>query len=220
MGSTAFFEYHDKEVLWLKSHDSTLGNAIDEIGNIRRPVISDLFEALIHSIAGQQISMKAHETVWSRIKNLVSPIAPNVLAETSVSDLQKCGITMRKALYIKEVADHIVNGNLNLEALHELSDEQVVCRLCQIRGVGAWTAEMLMIFSMQRPDVMSWNDLAIHRGLRMLYRKKIITPELFAKYKRCYSPYASTASLYIWAIAGGACSTLTDPTIQQKKHCH
>jgi DNA-3-methyladenine glycosylase II len=72
-----------------------------------------------------------------------------------------------------------------------------------------------MIFSMQRPDVLSWDDLAIHRGLRMLYRHREITPALFEKYKKRYSPYASVASLYLWAIAGGACPALTDPALKK-----
>jgi DNA-3-methyladenine glycosylase II len=96
-----------------------------------------------------------------------------------------------------------------------MADSEICKRLVEIKGIGVWTAEMLMTFSMQRPDILSWDDLAIHRGLRMLYRHRKITPALFAKYKRRYSPYASVASLYLWAIAGGACPSLTDPA--QKK---
>ena len=69
---------------------------------------------------------------------------------------------------------------------------------------------MLMIFSMQRMDILSWGDLAVHRGLRMLYRHRVVTPTLFAKYKKRYSPYATVASLYLWAVAGGACPRLED----------
>ena len=76
---------------------------------------------------------------------------------------------------------------------------------------------MLMIFSMQRPDILSWDDLAIQRGLRMLYRHRRITPKLFAKYKKRYSPHASVASLYLWAIAGGACASLKDCAPEKNK---
>ena len=122
---------------------------------------------------------------------------------------------MRKATYIKEIANTVLSGDLDLDALYDMTDSEVCKRLSQIRGIGVWTAEMLLTFSMQRPDIMSWDDLAIHRGLRMLYRHREITPALFAKYKRRYSPHGTVASLYLWAIAGGACPELTDPA--QKK---
>ncbi|MEG6523450.1 DNA-3-methyladenine glycosylase family protein [Desulfotomaculum sp. 1211_IL3151] len=89
-----------------------------------------------------------------------------------------------------------------------MSDEDVCKRLSQIKGVGVWTAEMLMIFSMQRMNVISWGDMAIIRGLRMLYHHREITPKLFAKYKKRYSPYATVASLYLWQISHGACEGL------------
>ena len=103
------------------------------------------------------------------------------------------------------------SGSLDLTRLSAMPDNEICTCLSRHKGVGVWTAEMLMTFSMQRPDILSWDDLAIQRGLRMLYRHRKITPALFAKYKRRYSPYASVASLYLWAIAGGACPDLTDP---------
>jgi len=210
-----YFEYGDKEINWLKSRDSVLAAAIDEIGHITRPVMPDLFEALIHSIVGQQISNKAVATIWTRIQERVGVVTPQNIAALPADELQKRGISMRKADYIKEVAETVVSGELDLDALHDMTDSEVCKRLNQIRGIGVWTAEMLMTFSMQRPDVMSWDDLAIHRGLRMLYRHRKITPTLFAKYKRRYSPYGTVASLYLWAIAGGACGGLSD--LAQKK---
>lgn len=123
---------------------------------------------------------------------------------------------MRKAIYIKEVADQVSSGQLDLEHLNQLSDDEVCERLVKLRGIGVWTAEMLMTFSMQRMNIMSWGDLAIQRGLRMLYRHRKITPTLFAKYRRRYSPYATVASLYLWAIAGGATNHLSDPAAKIK----
>ena len=217
MADTNYFEYAGTEIAWLKSRDPVLGGAIDEIGHIRRPVTPDLFEALVHSVVGQQISTKAQATIWARIQKTVVPLSPDQFAAIPAEELQKCGITMRKTMYIKAIADSILSGDLDLDALHKLPDNEVCKRLSQIKGVGVWTAEMLMTFSMQRPDVMSWNDLAIHRGLRMLYRHRKITPALFAKYRRRYSPYSTVASLYLWAIAGGACPALTDPAQKKTK---
>jgi DNA-3-methyladenine glycosylase II len=86
----------------------------------------------------------------------------------------------------------------------------------QIRGIGKWTAEMLMLFSLQRPDILSYDDLAIQRGLRMIYHHRRITPKLFERYRRRYSPYASVASLYIWAVAGGAIDGMKDYAPKKK----
>ena len=210
-----YFEYGETEIAWLKSRDKTLAAAIDEIGHINRPVKPDLFEALIDSIVGQQISAKAHATVWGRIREKVELFTPENIVAVPIDELQKCGISKRKAEYIKEAASVVASGELDLNALHDMAEDEVCKRLSQIKGIGVWTAEMLMTFSMQRPNVMSIDDLAILRGLRMLYRHKKITLALFAKYKRRYSPYATVASLYLWAIASGACPTLYDPA--QKK---
>jgi O-6-methylguanine DNA methyltransferase len=208
---TQYFEYGQKEVNYLKSRDPVLGTAMERIGEIKREVIPDIFMALVKSIVGQQISTKAQKTVWGRIKRNISPLTPKAVDNMSAEELQGHGISMRKASYIKEIAASVLDGSLDLVQLQELSDEDVCKRLIQIKGVGAWTAEMLMTFSMQRPDIISWGDLAIQRGLRMLYQQEEITPELFAEYKKRYSPHATVASLYLWAIAGGACPELVDP---------
>jgi len=218
MTETQYFEYGETELQWLKSRDKRLCTAINEIGHIKREVNPDLFSSLINSIVGQQISTKAHKTIWGRIQEQFAPITPKSIFAAPTEQIQACGISMRKAEYIKSVAESIYNRNIDLEALHSLSDDEVYKRLCQLKGIEKWTAEMMLIFSMQRPDILSWDDLAIQRGLRMLYGHKEITPELFAKYKRRYSPYASVASLYLWAIAGGAYAGLKDKalTVKQK----
>lgn len=210
MPDTQYFQYGKKEIEHLKSHDPVLGRAIDEIGHIDRVVIPDMFMALVNAIVGQQISTKAQATIWQRMQSQFAPLTPENIATLSAEELQTCGISMRKAFYIKEIADTVRNGSLDLAHLHTMTDEEVCKRLSQIKGIGVWTAEMLMTFSMQRMNVMSWDDLAIHRGLRMLYHHRKITPKLFSKYKRRYSPYATIACLYLWAIAGGACDGLVD----------
>ena len=123
---------------------------------------------------------------------------------------------MRKATYIHAMAHQIADGNIDLDALPSMSDEEVCRELTKFKGIGPWTAEMLLTFSLQRPDIVSFGDLAIQRGMRMLYRHRKITPELFAKYKRRYSPYGTVASIYLWAIAGGAIPELTDPAPKGK----
>lgn len=213
---SSFYIYGDKEIEYLKNADSVLGAIIDEVGQVKRTVISDLFTALVNSIVGQQISSKAMETVWRRFEERFPHITPEAIDKATIEEIQQCGMSMRKASYIKEAASKIVSGELNVEELYKLSDEEVIEKLSALHGVGIWTAEMILIFCMQRPNIMSWGDLAIQRGLRMLYHHRKIDKKLFQKYKRRYTPYASVASLYLWEIAGGACN-LKDYAPKSKK---
>jgi len=198
------FEYTNNETDYLKKRDEKLGTAIEKIGHINREVIPDLFTALINSIVAQQISSKALNTVWSRLIEQLDEITPACIANTDEAIIQKCGISFRKAKYIKNAADCVLNGDIDLNNISKLSDEEIIKKLSRLNGIGEWTAEMLLIFSLQRKNVLSYNDLAIQRGIKMLYAHDSIDKELFNKYKNLYSPYASVASLYLWAIAGGA----------------
>jgi len=198
------FTYGDAETSHLKKRDKALGAAIDAIGPLRREVYPDLFTALVKSIVGQQISMKAQMTIWGRMKSGLAEITPQKILACTEAELQSYGITFKKAFYIRGAAARIMDGGLDIGALHTKTDAEVCKELVRFEGVGVWTAEMLMLFSMQRPDILSYDDLAIHRGMRMLYRHKKITRQLFEKYRKRYSPYGSVASLYLWAIAGGA----------------
>ena len=200
----AIFSYGEKEINHLKTRDRILGAAIDRIGFIQRPVIPDLFPALVNAIVGQQISMKAWDTVWKRMLDRFNGVTSPAIFAAPVEDIQKCGITMRKAICIKDIAGNIENGVFDLHALADLDDGEVCRQLTSLKGIGLWTAEMVMIFSMERPDVFSWNDLAIHRGIRTLYRHRTVTKKLFEKYRKRYSPCCTVASLYLWEIAGGA----------------
>jgi len=203
---TNIFQYGEKEIAYLKDADAALGEIIDKIGHIEREVIPDLFTSLINSIVAQQISAKAAETICRRMSEQFKEITPKTVDAASVEEIQKLGMSMRKAAYIKEAAHKVLVGELDIAALKTLTDDEVCNQLSALKGIGKWTAEMLMTFSMQRPDILSWDDLAIHRGLRMLHRHRKIDKKLFEKYRRRYSPYNTVASLYLWAIAGGACS--------------
>ncbi len=215
-----YFEYGAHEIDALKIKDPKLGEMIDRIGPLRRGVTPDLFEALVGSIVGQQISGKAERTILGRMESLVGTFTPERIAAHTAASIQACGMTMKKAVCIKEAARKVVAGEFDLEALRTLPDDEVQSALCTLDGVGVWTAEMLLLFSMRRPDVFSFGDLAIHRGLRMLHRHRKIDRKLFEKYRRRYSPHGSVASLYLWEIASGACG-LTDcavsPKIKTKK---
>lgn len=213
----AYFIYGEKEINHLKARDPVLGQAIDRIGMIKREVHTDLFAALVNSIVGQQISTKAQVTVWNRMKEGLLEVTPQKVGQCTKEELQSFGISFRKAEYIKTAAERVLNGSLDLRGLSEAEDEQVKQELTKLPGVGVWTAEMLMTFSMQRPDIVSYSDLAIQRGMRMLYHHRAITPKLFQKYARRYSPCGTVASLYLWAVAGGAIPEMKDYAPKKKK---
>lgn len=211
------FQYGEKEIGYLKKKDKRLAEVIDQIGMIEREVNPDLFSALVNSIIGQQISTKAHQTIWQRMQNKLGEITPETIDNLSSEELQQFGTTFKKAEYIKSIAQKVKTNEFDIDSLHSLSDEEVCAKLSQLHGIGVWTAEMLMLFSMHRPNVLSFGDLAILRGMRMVYRHRQIDKVKFNTYRKRFTPYASVASLYFWAVAGGAIEGLKDLAPKQKK---
>ncbi len=200
-----YFQYGNTEIEYLKKRDAKLGEAIDRIGMIQRPVIPDLFCAVVYNIIGQQISTAALNTIWARLEGMLHDVNADTILSMTEEELQSVGMTYRKAGYILNFAGKIRSGEYCPEDLYGMSDEEAIESLCSLKGIGRWTAEMILIFSMQRPDVVSFGDLAILRGMRMLYHHREIDRKRFERYKKRYSPYGTVASLYLWAIAGGAC---------------
>ena len=206
-----YFAYGSAETDYLARKDKRLASVIERVGPIRREVRPDLFDALMHAIVGQQIATKAQQTVWGRLVQALGQVTPATVDAADADSLQRLGLSYRKVGYMKGAARRVLQGELDVEALRHMDDASVSAALCQLDGVGVWTAEMLMLFSLQRPDVLSFGDLAIIRGLRMIYRHKVVSRERFEAYRRRFSPYGSVASLYLWAVAGGALPDLHDP---------
>lgn len=195
------FKYGKVELDYLKSKDEKLGAIIDKIGMIEREVTPDLFTALVDCIVSQQISSKAAITVCSRLRERFGEICPETISGAAIDDIQKCGLSMRKASYIKLLGDSVTGNELDLSELHKLPNDEIIDRLISLKGIGKWTAEMLLIFSLERPDIVSYNDLAIQRGMMNLYGLKELTNEQFETFRKRYSPYGSVASLYLWEIS-------------------
>ena len=195
----------------LSRRDKKLAAVIERLGPIEREGYDNLYYALMHSIAGQQISGKALASIWQRVTALVGDITPRRMAGHSEEALQACGLSFRKVGYMLDCTHKVLDGSCDLDSLAALPDADIVKRLSALRGIGVWTAEMMLLFCLRRPDIVSFGDLGIHRGLRMLYRHKSIDRARFERYRKRYSPFGSTASLYLWAIAGGALPELTDP---------
>lgn len=216
-----YFPYGEKEIAYLKKKDKKLGAIIDILGHPERPVIPDLFSGIVNSILSQQISTKAADTVWRRFNESFAPVTPEHLVTIADDEIKACGTTFRKVGYIKNISELVTSGAIDLSALSALPDEEFCCELAKLPGIGVWTAEMLLIHSLLRPDVLSYGDLAIIRGLRMVYRHRTITKEQFARYRKRYSPYGTIASIYLWRVSAGVIPGLIDPgapnTAKKKK---
>lgn len=195
------YRYGKAETEYLISRDSVLGKAIRRIGHIERAVIPELFAALINSIAGQQISGKALATVWARLCERLREITPETVLAAGEEGLRACGLSGRKAGYMLAAAHAVQDGTLPIHSLVDKSDEEIIKILTALPGVGRWTAEMLLIFSLERPDVLAFDDFGIRKGLCRLYGLEELTRAQFEQYRARYSPYATVAGLYLWEIA-------------------
>ena len=213
-----YFEYGENEITYLRNKDKKLSEVIDQIGMIEREVDTDLFSAVVHHIIGQQISTKAQAIIWQRMKETLGEVNAETILSADISKLQSLGMTFRKAEYITDFARKVHEGVFDLETVAQMSDEAAIKELVSLKGIGVWTAEMILLFCLQRPDIFSYDDLAIQRGLRMVYHHRKIERKLFEKYRRRFSPYCSVASLYLWAVAGGAIPGMRDykPKTQKK----
>ena len=205
-----YFEYGETEIAYLKSKDKKMAEVIEQVGFIKREVDTDLFSSVIHHIIGQQISTKAQATIWKRMSDSLGTVNAETILEADPAQLQSFGMTFRKVEYIRDFADKVHSGVFDLEAISEMNDQDAIKELSSLKGIGVWTAEMILLFCLQRPDIFSFDDLAIQRGLRMVYHRRKIDRKLFEKYRRRFSPYCSVASLYLWAVSGGAIPEMKD----------
>jgi len=196
-----YFEYDEKAINYLRERDPKLANVINDVGMIKRSVEPDLFQALISGIVSQQISTKAAQTVFGRLKDLVGAVTPEAVLAKTDDEIKSCGLSYRKVSYMKGVCEAVTSGELDLDELSKLSDAEVIAKLVKLNGIGVWSAEMLMIFSLQRPDILSYGDLVIRKGVMKLHGLDDLSKQDFAKYKELYSPYGSVASLYLWELA-------------------
>lgn len=199
---TRYFEYGGTEIEHLKRHDKKLGRAIDAVGHVYRELDDGgLFAGVVHHIIGQQVSSAAQATVWARLQDDLGEISPASINAASTERLQSCGTTFKKIEYIKGVAERIETGAFDIDAVEHMEDAEAIAALSSLPGIGTWTAEMLLLFNLERPDILSFGDLAVHRGMRAVYHHRKVTRELFERYRRRYSPYGSVASLYLWEIS-------------------
>ncbi len=194
----------------LAASDPAMAALIERVGEIdlatrlrrrseERP--ADAYGALLRAIVGQQLSTKAARTIYLRVLDLFDGATPSPerLLEASEADLRGCGLSGRKVEYVQDLARHVLGGELEVDRLGELPDEAVVEEIVAVRGLGQWTAEMFLIFHLERPDVLSGGDLGIRKAVQIEYGlEEMPAPARVLEIGEPWRPHRSLASLYLW----------------------
>ncbi len=194
----------------LAASDPTMAALIERVGKIdlatrlrrrseERP--ADAYGALLRAIVGQQLSTKAARTIYGRVVALFDgrTPTPEQLLEADEGDLRAAGLSGRKVEYVRDLASHVIEGELELDRLPELSDEEAIEEIVAVRGLGLWTAEMFLLFHLERPDVLSGGDLGIRKAIQIEYGlEEMPPPAQVAEIGEPWRPHRSLASLYLW----------------------
>jgi DNA-3-methyladenine glycosylase II len=194
----------------LAAADPAMAALIERIGEIdletrlrrrseERP--ADAYGALLRAIVGQQLSTKAARTIYGRVRELFGGTTPTPeqLLEASEEDLRGCGLSGRKVEYVRDLAAHVLSGELELDRLGELSDAEAIEEIVAVRGLGQWTAEMFLLFHLERPDVLSGGDLGIRKAVQVEYGlEEMPAPQRVLEIGEAWRPHRSLASLYLW----------------------
>jgi 3-methyladenine DNA glycosylase/8-oxoguanine DNA glycosylase len=194
----------------LKESDQRLGEWIDRIGVLQLPApeARETHLALLEAIAHQQLAGAAARTIWNRVLGLFEGgvLSPARLVEMSEAHLRTAGLSRAKAASMRDICTRVLAGKIPSAALiAQISDGEIYEQLMDIRGVGAWTVDMLMMFTLCRPDIMPVTDYGVRRGFQILYRKRALpTPKQLLKESEKWRPHRSVAALYLWRIAESA----------------
>jgi DNA-3-methyladenine glycosylase II len=194
----------------LAASDPTMAALIERVGKIdlakrlerrgeERP--PDAYGALLRAIVGQQLSTKAARTIYLRVIDIFDgqTPSPEQLLGADVVKLRGAGLSGRKAEYLQDLARHVISGELELDRLDELSDEEAIAEIVAVRGLGQWTAEMFLLFHLKRPDVLSGGDLGIRKAIQIEYElEEMPTPAQVEEIGEPWRPHRSLASLYLW----------------------
>ena len=189
-----YWEIAKKE---LSNNDIILSRIIDKFDDLELISRGDIFFTLIRSIIGQQISVKAASTVWSRFTNKVGEITPKNILSIDFEDLRSCGLSQKKTEYVIGISESW--NEYSSFNWSEMDDEEVVGKLIKLRGVGKWTAEMILIFTLLRPDVFPIGDIGMIRGIEKTYNSgvKMSIDELYTLSEK-WKPWRTVACCYMW----------------------
>jgi DNA-3-methyladenine glycosylase II len=194
----------------LRRCDDRLGEWIDRIGMLRLPVpeAREPYVALLETIAHQQLAGAAARSIWARVTGLFEDGVPSPrrLVDMPEEHLRRAGLSRSKAMAMRDICAKVNAGKIpNAVQIKQMADTDIYALLMDIRGVGSWTVDMLMMFTLCRPDIMPVTDYGVRKGFQVLYRKrKLPTPKQLEKFSEKWRPHRSVAALYLWRIADTA----------------
>jgi DNA-3-methyladenine glycosylase II len=200
-----------KAVSHLRRVDPVMAAVIERVGPCRFATADGLshFEAVSRSIIYQQLSGKAAATIHGRFQSLFDGLPPHAQGLLALGEerLREAGLSRQKASYLRDLSRRVAAGEIPIDRLHELPDDDVVRHLTSVKGVGTWTAQMFLMFRLGRPDVLPGLDLGIRKAVQQAYRlRKLPTPERVEKIGAVWAPYRSIASWYLWRSIDGDAS--------------
>jgi DNA-3-methyladenine glycosylase II len=196
-------DYWDEATRVLARRDPRLRRVIARFPDIALRRRFDPFTTLARAITGQQISIKAADTVWARIVAASGGeprrLAPPVIVGLDEGVLRSCGLSSRKAEYIRDLAERFADGRIRPRRWHAMDDEAVIAELVAVKGIGRWTAEMFLMFSLLRPDVLPVDDIGLQRAVALLYNggERVPVAEL-RRIAEAWTPWRSVATWYLW----------------------
>jgi DNA-3-methyladenine glycosylase II len=159
----------------------------------------DAFVTLARSIVGQQISVKAAQTVWDRFAALSRKLTPAGVLKLKVDDMRAAGLSARKVEYLVDLALHFDSGALHVKGWHDMDDEAIIAELVAIRGIGRWTAEMFLMFHLMRPNVLPLDDIGLINGIsRNYFSGEPVSRSDVREVAQAWAPYCTVATWYIW----------------------
>jgi DNA-3-methyladenine glycosylase II len=189
-----------KAVNHLKKSDPVLRAIIERVGPCRMEFSLPEFSSLAEAIVYQQLNGKAAVTIFKRFAAIAGePLNPEGILKLSDEQLRAAGLSKQKSAYLKDLAAKTKEGLLNFARMPEMTDEDVIEHLTQVKGIGVWTAHMFLIFSLQRPNVLPTGDYSVQMAIRKFYKKrKLPKPKDMEKIARAWEPYRSLACWYMW----------------------
>ncbi|MCO5979119.1 DNA-3-methyladenine glycosylase family protein [Ideonella oryzae] len=195
--------YWDDACKHLSKRDRVMKKLIPQFGEARLQSRGDAFTTLARSIVGQQISVKAAQSVWDKFAALVSgpsySIDPRLVLAQETPSLRAVGLSVRKAEYLRDLARHFAEGEVHVSQWQHMDDEAIIDELVAIRGIGRWTAEMFLIFHLMRPNVLPLDDLGLLKGISNSYFSgEPVSRAEARELGECWAPYRSVATWYLW----------------------
>lgn len=192
-------KYWNRATRELAARDAVLERLISRYRGMALGSRGNAFQTLARAIVGQQISVKAAQSVWNRLEEELGTVTPETVGMAGEPRLRACGLSGRKALYIADLAAHFRSGALNPASWSQVDDETLISELTQVKGIGRWTAEMFLIFHLARPDVLPLDDLGLQRAINLHYnRGRPLVRARMEEIAENWAPWRSVATWYLW----------------------